>query len=57
LCFVDAQWPLPAEPFMLNGAWVGWPDVLPDLVNRPGLLDRETRQTTARLLDTRLPQS
>jgi Nuclease-related domain len=57
LCFVDAQWPLPAEPFMLNGVWVGWPDVLPDLVNRPGLLDTAAIRTTARLLDARLPLS
>jgi len=55
LCFVDAQWPLPAEPFMLNGVWVGWPDVLPDLVGRPGLLDAEAMRTTAGLLDTRFP--
>jgi hypothetical protein len=57
LCFVDAQWPLPAEPFMLNGVWVGWPDALPELVGRPGLLDPEAMKTTARLLDTRLPLS
>jgi Nuclease-related domain len=57
LCFVDAQWPLPAEPFMLNGVWVGWPDALADLVGRPGLLDAEAMRTTARLLDSRLPVS
>jgi Nuclease-related domain len=57
LCFVDAQWPLPAEPFMLNGVWVGWPDALPELVGRPGLLDAEAMKTTARLLDTRLSVS
>jgi hypothetical protein len=57
LCFVDAPRPLPAEPFMLSGVWVGWPDVLSDLVNRPGLLDPEAVQATARLLDARLPPS
>jgi hypothetical protein len=57
LCFVDARWPVPAEPFMLNGVWVGWPDALPDLVGRQGLLDPEAMRTTAALLDTRLPSS
>jgi len=57
LCFVDARWPLPAEPFMLNGVWVGWPDALPGLVGRPGLLDAAAMRATVRLLDTRLPPS
>ncbi len=57
LCFVDARWPIAAEPFMLNGVWVGWPDALPGLLTRPGLLDAEAMRTTAALLDTRLPLS
>ena len=57
LCFVDAEWPMPAEPFMLHGVWVGWPDALPDLVGRPGLLDPEAMRTTAALLNPRLPVS
>lgn len=55
LCFVEAQWPAPARPFMLHGVWVGWPDALPDLVKQPGFLDSEAMQTTARMLDARLP--
>ena len=46
-----------ARPFMLNGVWVGWADVLPDLVGRPGLLDAQAMTTTARLLDARLPRA
>lgn len=57
LCFVDAQWSSPARPFVLNGVWIGWPDVLPDLVGRPGLLDAEAMAATARMLDARLPCS
>jgi hypothetical protein len=57
LCFVDAQSPLPADPFMLNGVWVGWPDALPDLVGRPGLLDAEAMEATAGLLDARFPRA
>jgi hypothetical protein len=57
LCLVDARWLGSAEPFMLNGVWVGWPDALPGLVGRPGLHDAEAMETTARLLDTRLPLS
>jgi Nuclease-related domain len=55
LCVVDAQAPLPTQPFMLDGVWIGWPDALPDLVGRPGLLDPEAMAETARRLDTRLP--
>jgi hypothetical protein len=57
VCFVDARWPSAARPFMLNGVWVGWPEALPDLVSRPGLLDAEAMKTTARLLDARLPRA
>lgn len=57
LCFVDAQWPIPARPFELHGVWVGWPDALPDLVGRPGLLDADAMRATAELLDRRLAPS
>jgi hypothetical protein len=55
LCVVDAHPPLPDRPFMLDGAWIGWPDALPDLVTRPGLLDAEAMWETARMLESRLP--
>ncbi|MDQ1535255.1 MAG: hypothetical protein QOF28_3016, partial [Actinomycetota bacterium] len=54
VCFVDAQWPAPARPFDLRGVWIGWPDALPDLVCRPGLLDADAMRATAELLDARL---
>jgi hypothetical protein len=57
LCFVDAQWPSPARPFVLNAVWIGWPDALSDLVGGPGLLDTEAMNATARMLDGRLPHS
>ena len=28
LCFVDAEWPLFAKPFALDGVWVGWAKAL-----------------------------
>ena len=55
ICFVDAEWPEPARPFTLDGIWVGWPEVLPDLVTRPGLLDDHAMATAGGLLDSRLP--
>jgi hypothetical protein len=57
LCIVGARWPVPAQPFVLHGVWVGWPDALPGLVRRPGLLDAVAMRTTAGLLDARLPRS
>jgi Nuclease-related domain len=57
VCFVDAQWPIPARPFELRGVWIGWPDSLPDLVGRPGLLDAEAMRATAEVLDRRLAPS
>jgi Nuclease-related domain len=57
LCYVDAQWPVPAQPFMLDGVWVGWPEALPDLVTRPGLLDMTAITAARRLLDSRLPST
>jgi hypothetical protein len=55
LCFVDAPWPSLREPFTMDGVWVGWPDALPDLVGRPGLLTGEAMKEAARVLETRLP--
>jgi hypothetical protein len=57
LCFVDTQGPSNAEPFMLDGVWVGTPAALPDLVTRPGLLDRDAIGLTAAMLDERLPRT
>ena len=57
LCIVGARWPVPAQPFVLHGVWVGWPDALPELVRRPGLLDAVAMRTTTGLLDARLPCS
>lgn len=57
LCFVEAQWPVPPRPLMLQGVWVGWPDALPRLVRQTGFLDSEAMKTAARMLDTRLPRS
>ena len=54
VCFVDAQWPVPARPVDLHGVWIGWPDALPDLVGRAGLLDADAMKATAELLDARL---
>jgi hypothetical protein len=57
LCFVEAQWPIPARPFELHGVWVGWPDALPDHVAQPGLLDADAMKATAALLERRLARS
>lgn len=57
LCFVEAQGSSNAEPFMLDGVWVGTPAALPDLVARPGLLDSEAIQLAASMLDERLPRT
>ena len=57
LCFVEAQWPVPARPFTLHGVWVGWPDALPQLVKQTGFLDSEAMKTAAGMLDARLPRS
>lgn len=57
LCVVETQRSSNAEPFMLDGVWVGTPAALPDLVARPGLLDCETIQLTASMLDERLPRT
>lgn len=57
LCFVEAQGEANAVPFMLDGVWVGTPEALPALVARPGLLDADAMQTTAGLLDERLPRA
>lgn len=57
VCFVDAKWPTPARPFDLHGVWIGWPDALPDLVSRPGLLDAGAMRATAEMLDARLTPS
>jgi Nuclease-related domain len=55
LCIVDAHWPSPSRPFVLDHVWVGWPDALAELVTRPGLLDAEAMKATARVLAARLP--
>ncbi len=57
LCFVETQSPSNAEPFMLDGVWVGTPAALPDLVARPGLLDSEAIRLAAAMLDERLPRT
>jgi hypothetical protein len=36
LCFVDAEWPLLADPFEVNGVRVAWPKKVADWIQRDG---------------------
>lgn len=42
LCFVDADWPLLASPFTVQGVHVMWRNRLKKVLTAPGPLDEET---------------
>jgi len=54
LCFVDAEWPLFAKPFELQGVLVTWPKAIPELLVRPGPYAPATVQLIGSTLDERL---
>ena len=41
LCFLDADWPLFADPFSVEGVGVVWPRKLVSMLGKPGPLDAE----------------
>lgn len=55
LCFVQADWPLLARPFTLDGVWVGWPKALGKLLCAEGSLGPEHLNTLARRVAAALP--
>ena len=58
LCFVDATWPLfQKRPFLVHEVAICWPTSMQEFLTRPGPLDPETIEATARLLARAFPSA
>lgn len=55
LCFVDAEWSLFANPFTLEGVWIGWAKALGERLLVDGPLPRDHLMNIARRVAERLP--
>lgn len=55
LCFVDAEWSLFAEPFALDGVWIGWSKALAARLQAEGELAPEHLRMLAKRVAAALP--
>lgn len=55
ICFTNAQWPLFAKPFTIDGVWIGWGEALTARISADVFLEPATVNLLAHLLSERLP--
>ena len=55
LCFVDAEWPLFAKPFMLDDVWIGWAKALGERLLADGPIAPEHLPGLAQRVAAKLP--
>ncbi len=55
LCFTGADWRFRSKPFLIDGIWIGWPQVLIKTLRATPVLERSTVATLADHLGTRFP--